>query len=34
MLFVHRDADGAALGIYGRILKGIGEIDAHDPELR
>ena len=34
MLFVHRDADGAALGIYGKFLKGIEEIDAHDPELR
>ena len=34
MPFVHRDADGAVLGIYGKFFKGIEEIDAHDPEVR
>ena len=34
MPLVHRDADGAALGIYGKFPKGMEEIDSDDPELR
>jgi len=34
MPFVHHDADGAAFGVYGELVKGIEEIDAHDPEVR